>query len=156
MPRTLKLTISVLLCQLAGLVGSFFTRTSVDIWYKILEKPFFTPPSWVFAPVWIILYFLMGISAFLIWDIGLDQPQIRNALKVFLLQLIINSSWSMVFFGMQNLLLSVIVIMLLWIVILWTMVKFHKISKTAAVILIPYFCWVSFAMILNIMFLMLN
>lgn len=156
MPRILKLTISVLLCQLAGLAGSFFTRTSIDTWYKILEKPFFTPPSWVFAPVWIILYFIMGIALFLMWDKGLDKPQIRNALDIFLLQLIINISWSVVFFGMQNLLLSVMFIILLWIAILYTMMKFYKISKIAAVILVPYFCWVSFAMILNIVISFLN
>jgi translocator protein len=156
MPRVLKLTVSVLLCQLAGLAGSFFTRASLDIWYKVLEKPFFNPPSWIFAPVWITLYFVMGISAFLIWDKGLDKPQIRNALGVFLSQLIINSSWSAVFFGMRNLLLSVIVIMLLWAAILWTMMKFYKISKIAALILAPYFCWVSFAAILNTAILFLN
>ena len=156
MSKIIKLTTSVLICQLVGLAGSFFTRASVDTWYKMLDKPFFTPPSWIFAPVWIVLYFLMGISLFLIWNEGLDKLQIRNALRVFLLQLILNSSWSAVFFGMQNILLSVIIIMLLWFAVVWTILKFYKISKRAAFILIPYFCWVSFAVILNITILLLN
>jgi len=156
MSKIIKLTASILICQLAGLAGSFFTRTSVDTWYKMLDKPFFTPPSWIFAPVWIVLYFLIGVSLFLIWNEGSDKPQIRDALGVFLLQLVLNSSWPAVFFGMRNILLSVIIIMFLWFSIAWTALKFYKISKKAAFILIPYFCWVSFAVILNITILFLN
>lgn len=156
MSKIIKLTASILICQLAGLAGSFFTRMSVDTWYKMLDKPFFTPPSWIFAPVWIVLYFLIGVSLFLIWNEGSDKPQIRDALGVFLLQLVLNSSWPAVFFGMRNILLSVIIIMLLWFSIAWTALKFYKISKKAAFILIPYFCWVSFAVILNITILFLN
>jgi len=156
MSKVFKLTASVLICQLAGLAGSFFTRTSADTWYKLLDKPFFTPPSWVFAPVWIVLYFLMGVSLFLVWNKGLNEPQIRGSIRVFLLQLVLNSTWSAVFFGMQNILLSVIIIVSLWFAIMWTILKFHKISKKAAFMLIPYFCWVSFAVILNITILFLN
>ena len=156
MRRVFKLITSVIICQSAGLAGSFFTRTSVDTWYKILAKPFFTPPSWIFAPVWITLYFLMGISLFLVWNEGLDKPQIKNAILVFLLQLILNSLWSAVFFGMHSLLLSVIIIIFLWSAIVWTIVKFYKISKKAASILIPYIFWVSFAVILNLSILFLN
>ena len=156
MRRVFKLIASIVLCQLTGIVGSFFTRSSVDTWYKILQKPFFTPPSWVFAPVWIILYIAMGFSLFLIWDRGLDKPQVRNALNLFLLQLIINGSWPIAFFGMQNILLSVFIIIVLWIAIFWTIMKFYKISKLAALILMPYIFWVGFAAILNIAILFLN
>lgn len=156
MTKILKLIVSVLICQLAGFAGSFFTRTSVDSWYKMLDKPFFNPPSWVFAPVWIILYLVMGISAFLIWNKESENTKVKNALFVFLLQLIINISWSLVFFGMRNILLSVIVIVFLWLSIQWTILRFYKISKIAAFILIPYSCWVSFAAILNIAILYMN
>ena len=156
MRRIFKLIASIVICQLTGILGSFFTRSSVDTWYKILQKPFFTPPSWVFAPVWIILYMAMGFSLFLIWDRGLNKPRVRNALSLFLLQLIINSSWSIAFFGMQNISLSVFIIIVLWIAIFWTIMKFYKISKLAALILMPYIFWVSFAAILNTAILFLN
>ena len=156
MRRFFKLIIAIIICQSAGLIGGFFTKSSVDTWYKLLAKPSFTPPSWVFAPVWIALYITMGISLFLVWDKGWNKPQVRIALAIFLLQLIINSVWSIAFFGMRNILLSVIIIILLWFAIVWTIVKFYKISKKASFILIPYLCWVSFAAILNVSILLLN
>jgi translocator protein len=156
MKRIIKLVLSIFLCQLAGVAGSAFTKPAVDTWYAALEKPFFTPPSWVFAPAWITLYLLMGISAFLIWDRELESLEVKKALGVFLLQLIINASWSMVFFGLKQITLSVIVIATLWLAILWTMVLFYKISKTASFILIPYLSWVSFALLLNVSIWFLN
>lgn len=152
----LKIIASGLLCQLAGFTGSFFTRTSVDTWYLTINKPFFNPPSWVFAPVWIILYFLMGISAFLVWDKASKQEHVRKAIGIFLLQLVLNIAWFFTFFGMQNILLSVITMIFLWASIQWTIISFYKISKPAAVILLPYSFWVSFAAILNVTILFLN
>ena len=154
--RAVKLAISILICQLAGYAGSIFTKTSVDTWYRAIEKPFFTPPSWLFAPVWIFLYFMMGVSLFLVWDNGLENPQAKKAVSVFLLQLMINSSWSAVFFGMRDLALSVMTILLLWLAIIWTLAIFLRISKTAAFLLIPYLFWVSFAAVLNVSIFLLN
>jgi len=97
-----KLCISVLACQCAGFIGSIFTTPSIPTWYATLQKPLFTPPSWLFAPAWITLYLLMGISAFIIWRRGVDNRRVREALIVFLIQLILNSLWSIVFFGLKS------------------------------------------------------
>ena len=149
MNSVIKLTISVLLCQLAGIVGSFFTIRSVDTWYVNLRKPFFTPPDSVFGPVWIILYVLMGISLFLIWRKGLESSFSKRAFSVFMLQLLLNSLWSFAFFGSRSPIAGLIVIILLWLAIIWTIILFLRISRTAAMLLFPYILWVSFALVLN-------
>jgi tryptophan-rich sensory protein len=156
MLKTIKLIISIFICQLAGFIGSFFTRVSVDTWYKNLTKPFFNPPNWVFSPVWITLYFLMGVSFFLIWTKDLYMSKKKKALSIFLIQLIFNTIWSMVFFGLKNIYLSVVVIIALWFLILFTILEFYKISKVSAFLLVPYILWVSFAGILNASILLLN
>ncbi len=151
-----KLLASIVVCQLAGVVGSFFTRISVDTWYSTLKKPFFTPPNSWFAPVWIVLYILMGVSSFLVWERGLDDKEIKNALKIFILQLLFNCIWSMAFFGLQSPLAGFVVIIVLWLLILWTIFEFIKISKASAILLVPYVIWVSFAVVLNGSILILN
>ena len=152
----LKIIANILLCQLVGFIGSFFTRTSVDTWYLTINKPFFNLPSWLFAPVWIMLYFLMGISGFLVWDKVSENEDVRKAIVVYLLQLILNIVWLFAFFGMNNIVLAVITMIFLWASIQWTIISFYKISKPAAVILLPYSFWVSFAAILNITIMFLN
>jgi translocator protein len=156
MVKIVKLIISIFLCQSAGFIGSIFTRTSVETWYLTLNKPFFTPPSWLFAPVWIGLYSLMGIALFIIWNKDLDNKLKNRALSVFLLQLLFNAAWPIVFFGIKNIALSVIVIILLWLLILATILIFYRVSKTASLLLIPYILWVSFAALLNLAILILN
>ena len=151
-----KLLISIVACQCAGLIGSLATVTAIPTWYATLAKPPFTPPNWLFAPAWITLYLLMGISAFIVWRRGLDSQPIRVALMVFLIQLILNALWSVVFFGLQSPLYGVFVIVALWIAILFTILRFYKISTTAAMILLPYILWVSFAAVLNISIWILN
>ena len=152
----LKLVVSVLICQFAGVIGSFFTTPSIPTWYATLNKPFFTPPSWLFAPVWITLYTLMGISAFLVWRKGMSHRNVRTASIVFAVQLILNVLWSAVFFGLRSLLGGLIAIVILWIAILFTILNFHKISRTAELLLIPYILWVSIAAALNFSVLILN
>lgn len=152
----LKLIISIVACQCAGVIGSIFTSTEIPTWYATLEKPFFTPPNWLFAPAWITLYLLMGISAFFIWRKGLVNRQVRVALLVFLLQLILNALWSVVFFGLHSPLYGVIVIVALWIAILFAIIRFFQISTLAGALLLPYIGWVSFAAVLNISILVLN
>jgi len=152
----LRLVLSILLCQSAGVVGAFFTRRSISEWYAHLNKPAFNPPSWVFAPAWVTLYTLMGIAAFLIWRKGLKTAGVRSALAVFLFQLILNSLWSVVFFGGRSILGGLVVIVCLWLAIVWTIKSFHAISKPAAALLIPYIAWVSFALVLNVALLLLN
>ena len=151
-----KLLISIIACQFAGFIGSIFTTPSIPTWYATLQKPPFTPPNWLFAPAWITLYLLMGISAFIIWRRGVDNTRVREALIVFLIQLILNSLWSIVFFGLKSPLYGVVVIIALWIAILFTILKFFKLSTGAGGLLLPYILWVSFAAVLNISIWILN
>ena len=151
-----KLLISIVACQCAGLIGSIFSITAIPTWYAALQKPPFTPPNWLFAPAWITLYLLMGISAFIIWRRGLESRRIKVALLVFLIQLDLNALWSVTFFGLQSPLYGVIVIVALWIAILFTILRFFKISTPAGALLLPYILWVSFATALNVSIWMLN
>jgi len=151
-----KLLISIVVCQCAGLIGSIFSITAIPTWYAALQKPPFTPPNWLFAPAWITLYLLMGISAFIIWRRGLESRRIKVALLVFLIQLDLNALWSVTFFGLQSPLYGVIVIVALWIAILFTILHFFKISTAAGALLLPYILWVSFATALNVSIWMLN
>ena len=151
-----KLFISLVVCQCAGIIGSVFTAPAIPNWYATLQKPAFTPPNWLFAPAWITLYLLMGIAAFLVWRVGLENRRVRTALIIFLGQLVLNALWSVVFFGMQSPLYGVIVIAILWLMILLTILKFARISAAAAWLLVPYILWVSFATALNISIWILN
>jgi len=151
-----KLVVSIVACQCAGVIGSVFTTPAIPNWYATLEKPFFTPPSWLFAPAWITLYLLMAIAAFLIWRKGLGEEGVKTALVIFLVQLVLNALWSVVFFGLQSPLYGMVVILVLWIAILLTIIKFFKLSTAAGALLLPYILWVSFASILNISIWVLN
>lgn len=152
----LKLVVSILACQCAGLIGSIFTMPAIPTWYETSAKPSFTPPSWLFAPAWVTLYILMGVAAFLIWRKGLDIRNVESALIIFLVQLVLNALWSAIFFGAKSLIGGAVVIVLLWIAILFTILRFFKISAAAGGLLIPYILWVSFASVLNISILALN
>jgi len=151
-----KLVVSIVACQCAGLIGSIFTRSAIPTWYATIQKPFFTPPNWLFLPAWVTLYVLMGVSAFLIWRRGLDDQGVRTALIIFLIQLILNALWSVAFFGLESPLYGIIVIIALWVAILFTLLRFFKISMAAGILLIPYILWVSFAAVLNISIFVLN
>jgi tryptophan-rich sensory protein len=151
-----KLLASILLCQLAGVLGSVFTASSLDNWYILLEKPSFNPPSWVFFPVWTTLYTLMGISLYLVWEKGLQKPEVKKGILIFGIQLGLNSLWSFLFFGLKSPYYAFIEIILLWFAIFLTILQFRKISKTASYLLLPYIVWVSFAAVLNYYIWILN
>jgi len=151
----LKLATSVILCQLAGFLGSLFTTPAIPTWYATLSKPFFTPPNWIFSPVWISLFVLMGISLFFVWR-KQDHLPVKTALIFFFIQLILNIFWSAAFFGLRSPLLGLMDIVLLWIAILFTIKNFLKVSKFAGALLIPYLLWVSFAALLNFALWILN
>ena len=156
MSNITKLIISIVICQLAGVIGSFFTMDAIPVWYDTLAKPSFNPPSSVFGPVWIFLYLLMGISLFLVWKEDLKNKQVKTAFMIFMIQLVFNAAWSIVFFGMRSTAGGLVVIIILWILILITTLKFMKISKTAGMLLVPYLLWVTFAAILNYSIFTLN
>jgi tryptophan-rich sensory protein len=141
--------VAVVVCEGAGIIGTVFTINSVATWYTTLNKSFFNPPSWVFGPVWTILYFLMGVSLFLAWEK-------KANLKWFYIQLVLNALWSPIFFGLQNPALALVDIIFMWVAILMTIKVFWKKNRLSAYLLIPYFIWVSFATILNLSIVLLN
>lgn len=151
-----ELAVSIIICLFAGFIGSIFTAPSIPTWYTSLKKPFFTPPDWLFAPVWTALFVLMGISLFLVWRRGVKDHRVKPALAVFAVQLILNILWSVLFFGLRSPLAGLIDISILWIAILVTILSFMKISKTAGLLLIPYILWVSLAAALNFSIWRLN
>ena len=143
-----KLIASIALCQMAGIIGSVFTASSIPTWYATLEKPFFNPPNWLFGPVWITLYTMMGISFYLIWHTVKSKKK-DKLIKLFLGHLVLNALWSIVFFGAQQMGVAFIVIGLLWTMIVSLIRGFAPLNKTAAWLLVPYLAWVSFATLLN-------
>jgi tryptophan-rich sensory protein len=154
--KLVPLAISILVCQAAGLLGSFFTAPAIPSWYVSLRKPGFTPPGWVIGSVWILLYTLMGIAAYLVWEAGIGKKEVKTALVIFAIQLILNSLWSILFFGLQAPRLALIEIVVLWYLIFLTILKFSKISSLAGLLLLPYLLWVSFATLLNYLIVKLN
>lgn len=156
MSNFLKLIISLVICQLAGIIGTIFTYGSITTWYAELNKPSFNPPDWLFGPVWIMLYILMGISLFIVWKEDLKNRDVKTAFIIFMIQLFFNASWTFIFFGARSISGGLIIIILLWVLILITILKFMKISRIAGMLLLPYLLWVSFATVLNFYILKLN
>ena len=146
----------VLVCELAGILGALTTQTGSSTWYQALAKPWFQPPSWVFGPVWVLLYALMGIAAWRIWRRGMEQPGVRRALGLFVLQLVLNAAWSPVFFGAHQIGLALAILAALWLVLAGTIRVFATLDRTAAWLLDPYLAWVTFALVLNAAILHLN
>ncbi|MFA6338636.1 MAG: TspO/MBR family protein [Candidatus Paceibacterota bacterium] len=147
--NTFKFIIAIVVSELAGIIGSVFTTPSIAGWYAGIVKPALNPPAWVFGPVWTTLFVLMGIAAFLVWKKGLDRRDVKIALGIFLGQLVLNTLWSIIFFGLHSPGSALVEIVFLWLGILATIVAFYKISKLAAWLLVPYILWVSFAAYLN-------
>lgn len=151
-----KLVVSIIGCELTGIIGSIFTVSSIPLWYATLNKPPFSPPNWVFGPVWTLLYLLMGVSFYLIWEQGWNKRKVRTACIFFLAQLALNFIWTPIFFGFKSPMLALVIILALWGLIIITMQKFYPLSKTAFYLLIPYLLWVSFAAVLNAAIVILN
>ncbi len=145
-----KLIFSIILAQSAGGIGTFFTFDAIPTWYAVLNKPVFSPPNWLFGPVWTILYTLIGISLYLIWT------NKKGSLKLFLFHLFLNAIWSPIFFGAKNLGLAFLVILVMDITLILIIKNFYKVNKIAGLILIPYLLWISFASVLNFTIWQLN
>src|SRR6187399_1822983 len=139
MSNTLKLIIAITIPLLIGFSGSFFTISEIDSWYQTIQKPSWNPPNWIFGPVWTTLYILMGIAFFVVWKSQERKEIKRTAIFLFLLQLVLNFFWSIIFFDQHQIAFA-----------------FARISKRAAWLLIPYISWVSFATILNLTIWQLN
>jgi len=152
----IKLIISIVACEGAGVIGAVFTTVAIPTWYAGLKKPAFTPPNSAFGPIWITLYLLMGVAVFAVWREGFNQEGVSIAFAVFGGQLVLNILWSVTFFGFRSLLGGVVIILLLWIAILVSIITFFGVSPVAGGLLIPYIVWVSIAANLNVQIWMLN
>jgi tryptophan-rich sensory protein len=151
-----KLAASVIICIIPGFIGSMINMKAIPTWYAFIEKPSYAPPNWIFAPVWTALYIVMGVALFLVWRSGAGRPGFRGAVGAFVVQLVLNGIWTPVFFGLRSPLAGLFVIAFMWIAILITILRFFPISRTAALLLVPYLAWVSFATLLNVSLYVLN
>lgn len=154
--KIIPLLFSIGVCFLAAAVGSVFTIGAIDTWYVTLDKPFFSPPNWVFGPVWTLLYLLMGISLYLVWITKTEKRQKKLGITFFFIQLGLNALWSIIFFGLKSPSVAFVGIILLWLAIFLTIKNFLQLSKAAGWLLVPYLAWVSFATILNLSIVLLN
>ncbi len=150
MQKIIRIFLVVATCVVVGYLSGMVTRESVVTWYPTLIKPVFNPPSWIFAPVWTLLYIMMGVAGGMIWNqIETHPKEVKKAFAFFIVQLALNALWSYLFFGLHNPLLALIEIVLLWLMIYETYSQFKLINKTAAYLLVPYLAWVTFATVLN-------
>jgi translocator protein len=149
MKNVLVLLACLAVCFAAAAIGSAFTIKSIPTWYAALAKPPLNPPNWIFGPVWSLLYTAMAVAVFLVIKNGFKGDGVTYAAVLFGAQLVLNALWSVVFFGKQNPLIALIIIIVLWVAILLTIIAFYRVSKPAAYIMIPYILWVSFASYLN-------
>lgn len=143
------IAISVAICLTIGFLSSFATQSSVNDWYAGLNKPSFNLPNWIFAPVWTILYIMMGVAAGIVWAKGVYHIWVKTALYHFGIQLLFNALWSIIFFGFKNPFAALLVILTLLVLLIFTIKWFKVVSKTAAYLLLPYLLWVCFATALN-------
>ena len=150
MKTYIRIILCVIICLAVGYLSSIVTQSSIKTWYPTIAKPSFNPPNWVFAPVWTLLYIMMGIAAGMVWNkLETNKELVKKALSFFIIQLLLNALWSYLFFGLKNILLASIEIVLLWLIIYETYYIFKQVDKKASYLLIPYLAWVSFATILT-------
>jgi tryptophan-rich sensory protein len=150
MQKIVRIAVVLTTCLVVGYLSGMVTRESITTWYPTLVKPSFNPPNWIFAPVWTILYIMMGVGGGMVWNrIEQDTEMVKKAFTFFIIQLALNAIWSLLFFYLHNPFLALIEIVLLWLLIFETYTQFKKIDKVAGMLLIPYLAWVSFAMVLN-------
>ena len=153
--QAIGLVVAVVVCYGAALLGNLATMPQIPTWYAGIAKPSWTPPDWLFGPVWSLLYAMMAVAAWLIWRQS-DWKTAKSPLLWFAAQLILNSLWSILFFGMQKPAWSMVEVFFLWLAILMTVRAFWPVSRVAAGLLIPYLLWVSFASVLNVAIWQLN
>lgn len=155
MNKYTKILFSIWLPLLVWFISSYFTLNSIEKWYLALNKPFFNPPNWIFGPVWTILYIMIWISFYIVWNKWFWVN--KNKVKiVYFIQLFLNFLWSFSFFYLENPILWLINIIILWLIIIYNIYLFYKIDKKAGFLLIPYLLWVSFATMLNLAIYLLN
>ncbi|MBM6500245.1 MAG: tryptophan-rich sensory protein [Flavobacterium sp.] len=157
MQKILRIATVILTCLAVGYISSIVTRENIPTWYADLNKPFFNPPNWIFAPVWTLLYVMMGFAAGRVWNkIDTDEKNVKKAFLFFIIQLALNALWSYLFFGLRNPMLASFEIILLWLMIYETYLQFKKLDKISGYLLLPYLAWVSFATVLTFSIWYLN
>jgi len=149
----MRITLCIALCLGAGWLGSLLTRPSLITWYERLPKPNWTPPNWLFAPVWTIIYVLMGVAVGLVWR---RSSLAAAPMQLFLLQLLLNVAWSAVFFRFRSPGWAFVEIVALWCAILVTALSFRNSDRLAGWLMFPYLVWVSYAAALNFAIWRLN
>lgn len=150
MNKITRILTVVVTCLAIGYFTGIVTQSAITDWYPKLTKPSFNPPIWVFAPVWNMLYIMMGVAAGLVWNrIEFEKDVVKKAQISFAIQLGLNALWSYLFFGLHNPMLAGLEIIVLWLMIYETYIQFAKINKIAGYLFIPYLAWVSFAAVLN-------
>jgi benzodiazapine receptor len=154
-PRWLALACFLTVTFFVAGVSTVFTTPAIPMWYAALAKPSFNPPNQIFGPVWTLLYCLMAVAAWLVWKRPSSELRSR-ALLLFWVQLALNFAWSLIFFGQHRIGFGLIDIVLLWVAIALTSVKFFSLSRAAGWMFVPYLAWVSFASILNLEIWRLN
>ena len=154
--RLVRLLISLSITLAIGMVASIVTRPQIAGWYSTLKKPSFNPPPWLFAPVWIAIYTMIAIAAYLVWQQRSRRPIYQTTRNIYILQLCLNFLWSIMFFGFHQVFGALVIIILLWISIIFNIALFRKFSKAAGWLLLPYLLWVSFAGVLNAAIYLLN
>jgi tryptophan-rich sensory protein len=147
--------VGIVVCEGVGLLAAAATQSSVTTWYPTLAKPVFTPPDWLFAPVWTLLYAMMGVAAALVWRAE-GRAARREALLWFGLQLLLNGGWSFAFFGARSPTAGLAVIVALWGALAVTTRRFFALRRAAGWLLVPYLLWVSYALALNLGIWLLN
>ncbi len=146
----------VILCEAAGIIGSVFTFSAIPTWYQTLTKPVFNPPSWLFGPVWVTLYALMGVAAYRVSRLGMKRGAVKSAVVMFLIHLALNALWSPIFFGARQIPLGFVTIVAIWLTLIVTISRYQKLDIKSAYLLLPYLAWVSFATVLNYNLWLLN
>ncbi|MFB6296077.1 MAG: TspO/MBR family protein [Halobacteriales archaeon] len=156
------LVVAVIACEVVGASGAVFTAQGLESWYVTLARPDLAPPNWVFGPVWTTLFALLGVAVWLVWRrasgpaAASQVGQVRTALGVFAVHFAFNVAWSAVFFGARSIAGGLAVIAVLWVLIVATIRAFDRVDRRAALLLVPYLAWVSFAAYLNYRFWALN
>lgn len=150
-----KLSLLILIPLAVGAISGFFTAQSVESWYRALNKPSWNPPNYLFGPVWTVLYVLMGYSSYRIFAEPASEYRTK-ALRIYFVQLFLNFCWSFLFFYFEKPGLALIEIIILWLCILFMIIRFYRVDRIAAFLNIPYILWVSFATALNAAIYLLN
>ncbi|MFA6600927.1 MAG: TspO/MBR family protein [Candidatus Omnitrophota bacterium] len=152
----IAILVFVAVSQAAGIAGSFVTVAAIPTWYAGLVKSHWNPPAWVFGPAWLVLYTMMGAAAGLVWERGFSNREVRNAILLFMTQLVLNTFWSVIFFGFRSPGLALAEIVVLWATLTVTMAAFFRVRRLAGLLWVPYWAWCSFAVYLNYAIVRLN